>query len=130
MNVYSSSTRALDTTFSDTSVGLFRGSGRLLLAFYLLFRGLQLGARSLAGDWTLYGQEDWASLAVFALAPASICCSFLRRSSRLEPDANMLQNVYGLEVIHWFGPDSEEVALAMPFRFLGELDCRPQLTAV
>jgi len=43
------------------------GAAGLLVAFYLLFRGLHWALDRWAGDWKLYGQEDWASLAVLLL---------------------------------------------------------------
>src|SRR5258708_6615052 len=43
------------------------GAAGLLLALYLLFRGLHGALDRWGRDWKLYGQEDWASLAVLLL---------------------------------------------------------------
>src|SRR5260370_22799832 len=43
--------------------GFLLGAAGLLLALYLLFRGLHWALNRWAKDWKLYGQEDWASLA-------------------------------------------------------------------
>jgi len=101
--------------------GFLVGAAGLLLAFYLLFRGLHWALDRWAGDWKLYGQEDWASLAVLLLLlqvllfVSSPVISGYRRMQEHAAD------VYGLEVIHGLVPNSEEVA-AHAFQVLGELD--------
>src|SRR5207248_1484110 len=47
--------------------GLLTGAAGLLLALYFLFRGLHWALHRWGKDWKLYGQEDWASLAVLLL---------------------------------------------------------------
>src|SRR6266849_319173 len=47
--------------------GFLVGAAGLLLALYLHFRGLHWALDRWARDWKLYGQEDWASLAVLLL---------------------------------------------------------------
>ncbi len=101
--------------------GFFLGAAGLLVAFYLLFRGLHWALDHWAKDWKIFGPEDWASLAVlllllqillFASSPA------VNWFSRMQEHA---ADVYGLEVIHGLIPNSEEVA-AHAFQVLGELD--------
>jgi len=92
-----------------------------LLALYLLFRGLHWAMDRWAKDWKLYGQEDWASLAVLLLllqALLFVSSPVISGYSRMQEHA---ADVYGLEVIHGLVPDSEEVA-AHAFQVLGELD--------
>src|SRR5713226_2394654 len=47
--------------------GFLLGAAGLLMALYLLFRGLHWAMDRWSRDWKLYGQEDWASLAVLLL---------------------------------------------------------------
>ena len=101
--------------------GFLLGAGGLLLALYLLFRGLHWAMDRWARDWKLYGQEDWASLAVLLLllqALLFISSPVISGYSRMQEHA---ADVYGLEVIHGLVPDSEEVA-AHAFQVLGEID--------
>src|SRR6202158_3421568 len=101
--------------------GFFLGAAGLLLALYLLFGGLHWALERWGQDWKIYGQEDWASLAVLLLLlqvllfVSSPVISGLRRVQEHAAD------VYGLEVIHGLVPNSEEVA-AHAFQVLGELD--------
>jgi Zn-dependent protease with chaperone function len=47
--------------------GFLLGAAGLLLAFYLLFHGLYWALDRWGKDWKIYGQKDWASLAVLLL---------------------------------------------------------------
>src|SRR5882762_4572476 len=101
--------------------GFLVGAAGLLVAFYLLFRGLHWALDRWAGDWKLYGQEDWASLAVLLLllqVLLFVSSPVISGCSRMQEHA---ADVYGLEVIHGLVPNSEEVA-AHAFQVLGELD--------
>jgi len=101
--------------------GFLLGAAGLLLALYLLFRGLHWAMDRWARDWKLYGQEDWASLAVLLLLLQMmlfISSPVISGYSRMQEHA---ADVYGLEVIHGLIPDSEEVA-AHTFQVLGEID--------
>jgi STE24 endopeptidase len=101
--------------------GFLAGAAGLLLALYLMFRGLHWALDRWARDWNLYGQEDWASLAVLLLllqAVLFVSSPVISGYSRMQEHA---ADVYGLEVIHGLVPDSEEVA-AHAFQVLGELD--------
>jgi len=101
--------------------GFLLGAAGLLLALYFLFRGLHWALDRWARDWKLYGQEDWASLAVLILllqALLFVSSPVISGYSRMQEHA---ADVYGVEVIHGLVPDSEEVA-AHAFQVLGELD--------
>jgi len=101
--------------------GLVAYAFGLLLVFYLLFRGLHWSLDRWAGDWRIYGPEDWAALAVFLLMLQVItffAAPIVNGFSRWEEHA---ADVYGLEVIHGVVPDSAEVA-AHSFQVLGEQD--------
>jgi len=101
--------------------GFLLGAAGLLVAFYLLFRGLHWALDRWAGDWRLYGQEDWASLAVLLLLLQLllfVSSPVISGYSRMQEHA---ADVYGLEVIHGLVMNSEEVA-AHAFQVLGELD--------
>jgi STE24 endopeptidase len=101
--------------------GFLLGAGGLLLALYLLFRGLHWAMDRWARDWKLYGQEDWASLAALLLllqVLLFVSSPVISGYSRMQEHA---ADVYGLEVIHGLVPDSEEVA-AHAFQVLGEID--------
>ena len=101
--------------------GFFLGAAALLLALYLLFRGLHWALERWGEGLQLRGQEDWASVGVLLLllhvmlfAAAPVINGYSRMQ---EHDAD----VYGLEVIHGMVPNSEEVA-AHAFQVLGEMD--------
>jgi STE24 endopeptidase len=101
--------------------GFLLGAAGLLLALYFLFRGLHWALDHWGRDWKVYGQEDWASLAVLLLlleALLFVASPVISGISRMQEHA---ADVYGLEVIHGLIPDSEEVA-AHAFQVLGELD--------
>ncbi len=101
--------------------GFLLGVAGLLLALYFLFRGLHWTMDRWAKDWKLYGQEDWAALAVLLLllqVLLFVSSPVLSGYSRMQEHA---ADVYGLEVIHGLVPNSEEVA-AHAFQVLGELD--------
>jgi Zn-dependent protease with chaperone function len=93
----------------------------LLLVLYLLFRGLYWTLDRWAAVWSLYGADDWGSLAALLLLlhvvlffSSPVICGF----SRIDEHA---ADIYGLELIHGLIPNSEEVA-AHAFQVLGELD--------
>jgi STE24 endopeptidase len=101
--------------------GFLMGAAGLFLALYLLFRGLHWMLDRWAKDWKIYGQEDWASVAVLLLLLRVLlffASPVINGVSRMEEHA---ADVYGLEVIHGLVPNSAEVA-AHAFQVLGELD--------
>src|SRR6266852_4242009 len=101
--------------------GFLVGAAGLLVALCFLFRGLHWALDRWAKDWKIYGQEDWASLAVLLLllrVLLFIASPAINGFSRMQEHAAA---VYGLEVIHGLVPNSEEVA-AHAFQVLGELD--------
>ena len=101
--------------------GFVLGAAGLLLALYVLFRGLHWALDHWAKDWKLYGQEDWASLAVLLLLLQGlwfVSSPVISGYSRMQEHA---ADIYGLEAIHGVFPDSEEVA-AHAFQVLGEMD--------
>ena len=101
--------------------GFLAGAAALLLALYLLFRGLYWALDRWSHEWKILGAEDWASLAVFLLLLqvllfiSSPAINGFRRMQERAAD------VYGLEVTHGLIPNSPEVA-AHAFQALGELD--------
>ncbi len=101
--------------------GFLLGAAGLLIAFYLLFRGLHWALDRWGREWKILGAEDWASLAVLLLL-LQILLFFsspaINWFSRMQEHA---ADVYGLEVIHGLVPNSAEVA-AHAFQVLGELD--------
>jgi Zn-dependent protease with chaperone function len=101
--------------------GFLTGASGLLFALYFLFRGLHWALDRWTRDWKLYGQEDWASLAVLLLllqVLLFVSSPVINGYSRMQEHA---ADVYGLEVTHGLVPDSAEVA-AHAFQVLGELD--------
>ena len=101
--------------------GFLVGAAGLLVGLYFLFRSLHWALDRWASDWKLYGQEDWASLAVLLLLVQVlmfVSSPVISGYSRMQEHA---ADVYGLEVIHGLVPNSEEVA-AHAFQVLGELD--------
>lgn len=101
--------------------GFLAGAAGLLLALYFLFRVLHWALDRWGRDWKVYGQEDWASLAVLLLllqVLLFVSSPILSGYSRMQEHA---ADVYGLEVIHGLVPNSAEVA-AHAFQVLGEMD--------
>lgn len=101
--------------------GFLLGAAGLLVALYLLFRGLHWWLDRWGRDWKILGAEDWASLAVLLLLLQILLflsSPAINWFSRMQEHA---ADVYGLEVIHGLIPNSEEVA-AHSFQVLGELD--------
>ncbi len=101
--------------------GFLFGAAALLVALYLIFRGLHWMLGRWGRDWQLYGLEDWASLAAFLLllqVVMFLASPVVNGVTRMEEHA---ADVYGLEVIHGIVPNSEEVA-AHAFQVLGEVD--------
>jgi Zn-dependent protease with chaperone function len=97
------------------------GAIALLVALYLIFRGLHWMLGRWGADWRLYGLEDWASLAAFLLLLQVVmffASPVVNGVSRMEEHA---ADVYGLEVIHGIVPNSDEVA-AHAFQIMGEVD--------
>ena len=101
--------------------GFLFGAAGLLLALYFVFRALHWSLDHWAKVWKIYGQEDWASLAVLLLllqVLLFVSSPVISGLSRMQEHA---ADVYGLEVIHGMVPHSEEVA-AHAFQVLGEMD--------
>jgi len=101
--------------------GFLLGSAGLLLTLYLLFQGLHWSLDRWGKNWNLYGQEDWASLAVLLLLFRMLLFLSSPVISGYERMREHAADVYGLEVIHGQIADSEEVA-AHAFQVLGEMD--------
>lgn len=101
--------------------GFLAGGVALLVALYLLFRGLHWALDRWGHEWKISGPEDWASLAVLLLL-LQVLLFFsspaINWFSRMQEHA---ADVYGLEVTHGLIPNSSEVA-AHAFQALGELD--------
>ncbi len=101
--------------------GFVFGAVALLLALYLIFRGLHWALGRWGRDWQLYGLEDWAALAAFLLLLQIVmffASPIVNGVTRMDEHA---ADVFGLEVIHGIVPNSEEVA-AHAFQVLGEVD--------
>jgi len=93
----------------------------LLLALYLMFRGLHWSLQRWGAEWKVFSPEDWASLAIILLIfqiLTFVSSPVVNGFSRMQEHA---ADVYGLEIIHGVVPNSEEVA-AHGFQVLGELD--------
>ena len=101
--------------------GCLAGAAALLVALYLLFRGLHWALDRWGHDWKILGAEDWASLAVLLLL-FQILLFFsspaINWFGRMEEHA---ADVYALEITHGLIANSSEVA-AHAFQALGELD--------
>ena len=101
--------------------GFLAGAVALLVALYLMFRGLYWAIDRWGREWKIPGAEDWASLAILLLL-LEVLLLFsspaINWYSRMEEHA---ADVYGLEVTHGVIPNSSEVA-AHAFQALGELD--------
>jgi STE24 endopeptidase len=101
--------------------GFLAGAAALLVAFYLLFRGLHGALDRWGHEWKILGAEDWAALAVLLLLLQILLflsSPAINAFSRMQEHA---ADVYGLEVIHGVIPNSPEAA-AHAFQALGELD--------
>jgi STE24 endopeptidase len=101
--------------------GFVFGAAALLVALYLIFRGLHWMLGRWGRDWRLYGLEDWASLAASLLLLQIVmffASPLVNGVTRMDEHA---ADVYGLEVIHGIVPNAEEVA-AHAFQVLGEVD--------
>ena len=101
--------------------GFLLGATGLLLALYLLFHGLHWVLDRWAKNYSIHGQEDWASLAVLLLLLHVLLFFSSPVISGLSRMQEHAADVYGLEVIHGLVPNAEEVA-AHAFQVLGELD--------
>ena len=97
------------------------GAAGLMLALYLMFRGLHWALDHWARDWKICGPEDWASLAVLLLVLQVLLFFSSPVVSGFSRAQEHAADVYGLELIHGLIPNSEEVA-AHAFQVLGELD--------
>jgi len=101
--------------------GFLMSAAGLLLALFLLYRGLDWSLHWWGKAWKVCGAGDWVSLAVLLLLLQVLLffsSPVINGISRMdEHDAD----VYGLEVIHGLVPNSGEVA-AHAFQVLGELD--------
>jgi STE24 endopeptidase len=101
--------------------GFLAGAAALLVALYLLFRGLHWTLHRWGQEWQISGPEDWASLAVLLLL-LQVLLFFsspaINWFSRMDEHA---ADVYALEITHGLIPNSPEVA-AHAFQVLGELD--------
>src|SRR6267154_6216348 len=85
--------------------GFLFGAAALLVALYLIFRGLHWMLGRWGRDWQLYGLEDWASLAAFLLLLQVVmffASPVVNGVTRMEEHA---ADVYGLEVIHGIVPN-------------------------
>ena len=101
--------------------GFLFGAAGLLVALYLIFRGLHWSLDHWSQDWKIYSAEDWAALAAFLLLFQILmffAAPVVNGISRIQEHA---ADVYGLEIIHGVVPNSEEVA-AHAFQILGEVD--------
>jgi STE24 endopeptidase len=101
--------------------GFLCGAAGLFVVLFLLFRSFGWTLDRWATEWRIQGREDWASLVVLLLLLHVLLffsSPVISGFSRIEEHA---ADVYGLEVIHGFIPNSEEVA-AHAFQVLGELD--------
>lgn len=103
------------------AMGFFFFAVSLLLALYVIFRGLHWSLQRWGAEWKIRGPEDWAAIAVVLLSLqilSFISSPIANGFSRMQEHA---ADVYGLEIIHGIVPNSEEVA-AHAFQVMGELD--------
>ena len=101
--------------------GFLAGAAALLIALYLLFRGLHWALERWGHEWKISGAEDWASLVVLLLL-LQVLLFFsspaIHWFTRMQEHA---ADVYALEITHGLIQNSSEVA-AHAFQVLGELD--------
>ena len=101
--------------------GLIAGAAGLLVALYLLFRGLHWSLDRWGRDWKILGAEDWASIVVILLLLQFLLffsSPAINWYSRMQEHA---ADVYGLEVTHGVLPNSQEAA-AQSFQKMGDID--------
>ena len=104
-----------------TTKGFLAGAAALLVALYLLFRGLHWALDRWGHEWKISGAEDWASLALLLLLLQLLLffsSPAINWFTRMQEHA---ADVYALEVTHGLIPNSSEVG-AHAFQALGELD--------
>jgi Zn-dependent protease with chaperone function len=93
----------------------------LLVGLYIADRLLSITLRRWGSVWKVYGQQDWAALAVLLLiieTLAFLSSPVVNGYSRAEEHR---ADVFGLELIHGIVPNSPQVA-ARAFQALGEYD--------
>jgi Zn-dependent protease with chaperone function len=93
----------------------------LLAALYVAYRLLDIAVERWGPSWKVYGQLDWAALAVLLLiieTLAFLSSPVVNGYSRAEEHQ---ADVFGLEAIHGIVPNSSQVA-AHAFQALGEND--------
>jgi Zn-dependent protease with chaperone function len=101
--------------------GLIFFATSLFVALYVSYRAMRWALDRWGKRWKVYGQQDWASLAVFLFILQMlmfVASPVVNGFSRMEEHA---ADIYGLEVIHGLVPNSAEVA-AHAFQVLGEVD--------
>ena len=93
----------------------------LLAGLYVAYRLLNIAVERWGPSWKVYGQLDWAALAVLLLiieTLAFLSSPLVNGYSRAEEHQ---ADVFGLEAIHGIVPNSSQVA-ARAFQALGEND--------
>jgi len=95
-------------------------SAMLLVALYLLYRGLHWALGCWSEPWRIYGPEDWASLAVLLLLLQVMVFFAMPIANGFSRAQEHAADIYGLEVIHGIVPNAAEVA-AHSFQVLGEV---------
>ena len=101
--------------------GLIFFAAALFVGFYLTYCGLHWIIDRWGKSWKIYGQRDWASIAVVLLIFQVL---FFLSSPIVHGFSRMQEHeadIYGLEIIHGLVPNSAEVA-AHSFQVMGEAD--------